>query len=655
MRFKHDTFMSVHVMRLAGVMVACLLAVSGHAATTYTWTGATDGDWSNAGNWDGNGVPVDNLAGTGFSAGLSLPPGDSIVFDGGTTPLPTSNIPDLGGNTSPYDTPSIVIKQGGSLALTLGGREGAVWSNQAGNRNVLTVGDGMGPAGEVTVSLGSIVSNPNLSRHASSVLNNFQVNSDGILNLTSATVDFGYNDSRHAKITIDGGEVTLSGVVEDISSYAARIIEFTATHGSFTANYGGDFADITAVSNRLFYDFTFGAGITGEAIDNGTSFTVTSVVFTGTSVSVIEQDAAAAEEGSDPGTLSISRGSKTNGNLVVYYTFGGTADTNDYTETHSSPVTIPDGTNSVDLVFTPVDDLVYEGTHTVQLTITPDAAYAVASPSLGTITITDNDTLDRHTIADGNWTNAATWDAGVPGEPNIAYVNHHVTIDSDVGKVDKLKGDGNGTLTMNGGMLDVDDGDWTSIPAFSLTNGATLDFNQFARAYGTWTVDGSSLLFGTDAANWKQVELRSDWDCTIRKGSTFWSARMSCSGNGTQIITSEGAGNTLYGGSFYGGADTGNTTFKLVMGDTDAALSTWSFDTLDLDLGTRSWNLVVDATKWNGAKTVFTLFDADTLTGEFDNVQLIGMRPEAVSITYDRDSGDIVLDATPEATILVIR
>ena len=182
-----------------------------------------------------------------------------------------------------------------------------------------------------------------------------------------------------------------------------------------------------------------------------------------------------------------------------------------------------------------------------------------------------------------------------------------------------------------------------------------MDFNQFARAYGTWTVDGSSLLFGTDAANWKQVELRSDWDCTIRKGSTFWSARMSCSGNGTQIITSEGAGNTLYGGSFYGGADTGNTTFKLVMGDTDAALSTWSFDTLDLDLGTRSWNLVVDATKWNGAKTVFTLFDADTLTGEFDNVQLFGMRPEAVSITYDRDSGDIVLDATPEATILVIR
>ena len=276
--------MQIKPLIIAGIFGAALALASTGFATVYTWTGAVDGVWTNAGNWDANGVPADSVGGTGNNAGISLASGDSIVFDvapgGAATPLPTSAIPDLGGSTAPHDTPTIVINQGGAISLKLGGREGDVWSNVSGTRNVLTVGDGTGAAGEVEVSLSSIVSNPALARHTSSTTNNFQVNADGILNFTSATLDFGYDSSRHGKITINGGEVNLSGVASDLTTYAARVIDFTATGGTFTADFGGDFSDIAAVISSLGVDFvinTVGGGL--QAVDNADgTFTVSAVV-----------------------------------------------------------------------------------------------------------------------------------------------------------------------------------------------------------------------------------------------------------------------------------------------------------------------------------------------------------------------------------------
>jgi len=96
------------------------------------------------------------------------------------------------------------------------------------------------------------------------------------------------------------------------------------------------------------------------------------------------------------------------------------------------------------------------------------------------------------------------------------------------------------------------------------------------------------------------------------------------------------------------------------MDGTDVALSTFHYTTLDLTLGTgggtpTTWNLVVDATKWSGAKTVFTLFDADTLAGTFNNVTFIGINPDDDVIIYDTDNGDIILDLTPEGLLFIVR
>mgnify|MGYP001085340912 CR=1 FL=1 len=101
-------------------------------------------------------------------------------------------------------------------------------------------------------------------------------------------------------------------------------------------------------------------------------------------------DPDAAEELQDTGTFTVSR-DQTSGNLVVYYSVGGTAGAGDYQETLSGQVTILDGQPSTTITITPVDDSEVEGNETVVLTLTADAAYTIGSPSSDTVTIADND------------------------------------------------------------------------------------------------------------------------------------------------------------------------------------------------------------------------------------------------------------------------
>ena len=58
-------------------------------------------------------------------------------------------------------------------------------------------------------------------------------------------------------------------------------------------------------------------------------------------------DAEATETGSTTGAWSIIREGSTAGDLVVYFSIGGTAVPGDYSIDSSSPITIPDGQSSV--------------------------------------------------------------------------------------------------------------------------------------------------------------------------------------------------------------------------------------------------------------------------------------------------------------------
>lgn len=61
---------------LVPIAIATVGAASARAATTYTWTGAVNGNWSNAGNWSGGAVPT---------------AGGNLVFPSGAATLATTN------------------------------------------------------------------------------------------------------------------------------------------------------------------------------------------------------------------------------------------------------------------------------------------------------------------------------------------------------------------------------------------------------------------------------------------------------------------------------------------------------------------------------------------------------------------------------------
>ena len=242
----------------------------------YEWTGtAGDGNWNNTSNWFGGLIPVDNAPGTGNNAGLSLRYNDVITFSG--TNLPSVNVPGLGGDAATNeDTPTLVINSGGTINWALVGRETEIWSNTDNTRTVFTVGDGVeGGTEDVVLNLTHL---SDLMRHADTH-NNYAVNSDGTLNITSTsgTLRFSYNNlaSRTSSFTINGGTVVANSQVQYLINHAANFVEFTDVGGSFTATYGADFADIAAVTASLGLNFLNNAG-TGvlKAVDNGGSFTV---------------------------------------------------------------------------------------------------------------------------------------------------------------------------------------------------------------------------------------------------------------------------------------------------------------------------------------------------------------------------------------------
>ncbi|MDF7823644.1 hypothetical protein P4B35_06425 [Pontiellaceae bacterium B12227] len=256
--------------------------------TTYTWTGAVDGDWNNAANWDANGIPVDDTPDTtnSFDNGLTVHYKDSIVFDG--TMLPTSNIPEIGGwydsTAAQGDSPTMVFNSGGEIDLdvTSGQFAAFITNPQNDERSVLTVGDGVGGTDDVTVNL--TVANTNnyfssLNRHGNGT-HYFQVKADGTLNIENAVtniVDLSYNaNSRPVVFLIDGGAVVINDAVRDLNGTTK--VSFLSAGSSFTAKYGGQFPEITDVWASLgtaFVDLTGNTLGAIQAVDvDGTNFTV---------------------------------------------------------------------------------------------------------------------------------------------------------------------------------------------------------------------------------------------------------------------------------------------------------------------------------------------------------------------------------------------
>lgn len=87
--------------------------------------------------------------------------------------------------------------------------------------------------------------------------------------------------------------------------------------------------------------------------------------------------------------FQVSRLQATNSPLVVHYSVGGTASNGvDYLLLPES-ATIPAGSNSVSVMITPIQDALSESPETINITLSPDAAYSLGNSTNVVITLID--------------------------------------------------------------------------------------------------------------------------------------------------------------------------------------------------------------------------------------------------------------------------
>ncbi|MGH9255281.1 MAG: CARDB domain-containing protein [Vicinamibacterales bacterium] len=134
--------------------------------------------------------------------------------------------------------------------------------------------------------------------------------------------------------------------------------------------------------------------LTLEVTDNDGETATDSVVVTvnaSAQVTLTVSTPQATEAGPINGMFTVGRTGDTGAPLTVHYTVGGTAvATTDYAPLPGT-VTIDAGSSSATIAVTPIDDLALESDESVVLTLSPNAAYGLGSPSGGTVTIVSDD------------------------------------------------------------------------------------------------------------------------------------------------------------------------------------------------------------------------------------------------------------------------
>ena len=295
-----------------------------------------------------------------------------------------------------YSTPpsSIEGKQGATLANVVDGTTTTITNTGTFSTN-LTLND-VGSAGDyLFIGFGGGSGN-------SLTIDNIQLTV-----FSGATVTVEVPDAAAAEQGSDPGTIRLSrtetsgdlDVLYSLSGTADSSDYSESDSGTATITDGNSFVDLvfTPVDDTDYegdesiqLDLTANGAYLLGATTTG-SITITDNEPVPPTVTVSVPDAAADEELSDPGTIRLSRGAETSGDLDVLYTLSGTATSGDYSETYSGTATITDGNSSVDLVFTPVDDSEIELDETIQFDLTADAAYLLGVTTTGVITIMDNE------------------------------------------------------------------------------------------------------------------------------------------------------------------------------------------------------------------------------------------------------------------------
>ncbi|MGJ8724311.1 MAG: beta strand repeat-containing protein [Roseibacillus sp.] len=522
---------------LVGSIVGSLMMTV--SAVDYTWTGAAaDGDWNNTANWTGGLVPPDDNAG----GGLTINAADLIIFDGAN--MPTNN-PDMGGeydggtNGGDFSTPALQINSGGTIGFDITGNGGSIWTNLGTSgltfRELWIIGDGTGAPGEVTVNVDPF---GNLSRHPGNMVHTVTVNSDGILNFLG-NVDMTANaGNRWAALSINGGVVEITGTVNDLDNNANNEVLFTDVGGSFTADYGGDFADLAAVEAQV--------GPTGSFRSNDV-VTITLEV-TEDLVSVPNTFTVSAVPAPDPNNWT-GNGSGVLGDASNNFTFNNVGDTLDegpfgdligdsdkatFADQYfhvSGPTAVATSTLTTLTGGVVIDDLAFLNDAVSYSINSPDTFGIAGTTSIsligsGELTLTGEHATSGSTAilagntlnlgdgtTDGSINDSAIGNSGALVYNTLGSITQTGAL-SGTGSIEKL---GAGTVTIASGNLSgnttVTEGnlvfnDPTASPLYTIASNATLTFDidggQLNLGPNGTVIDGTGTLvkLGTSTHRW---------------------------------------------------------------------------------------------------------------------------------------------------------
>lgn len=116
------------------------------------------------------------------------------------------------------------------------------------------------------------------------------------------------------------------------------------------------------------------------------------------SISITALDPTAAESGLNSGTFSIRNAGDSSAELNVTYSVNGTATADSDYAALSGSVILAVGTTTATITVAPLPDTIIEGSETVIVTLTENAAYGLGEPKAATVTILDDDRPPAPTI-----------------------------------------------------------------------------------------------------------------------------------------------------------------------------------------------------------------------------------------------------------------
>jgi hypothetical protein len=229
------------------------------------WTGAdgaTDATWQNSLNWAGGDAPdgVANQLSTVSST-------DVVVFNSETvTFMPSNSITTRNSFTGSFKNPQIQVLNG---EVTFNGIENWGWSGITS----FIVGDG-----DMTNLAVADTDFRNLNRDPSGI-KTYAVNADGTLKFRRSASTWSYSGAKDAQIQLNGGAVLFDGSISgDFVSDAGDFVSFNSAGSTLTANFGGSFADLTAITNQFAAGFVDTTGNGLAATDNSDGTYTISVV-----------------------------------------------------------------------------------------------------------------------------------------------------------------------------------------------------------------------------------------------------------------------------------------------------------------------------------------------------------------------------------------